>query len=66
MHEVYAKTNSKPPVDSRFNYVRAKRKCLGGCGRQFVSEWNGERICSACKGKEGRSGGLDEEFGVAV
>ena len=32
------------------NPERALRKCLGPCGRMFVSEWNGHRMCRACRG----------------
>lgn len=27
------------------------RRCLGGCGKTFKSEWAGNRICDTCKQK---------------
>lgn len=38
-----------------------KRKCLGFCGQEFDSEWNGERICKRCKDTAAwRSGAVDD------
>ena len=31
-----------------------RRRCLGGCGRTFLSSWAGHRICDDCKDRQAR------------
>ena len=40
------RTISKP--ESKRTYNAARRKCLG-CGSEFNSEWEGNRLCRPCK-----------------
>ena len=41
---------SAAPAPAAGPNERALRRCLGGCGSEFMSEWNGNRICESCKG----------------
>ena len=38
------------------NPERAERRCLGPCGRMFVSEHIGHRMCKSCRGYAERVG----------
>jgi hypothetical protein len=47
--------------------VQAMRKCLGGCGRDFLSAGKGNRICPGCTVKNSkRAGGVDDAAGVII
>lgn len=37
----------KPKPDNPYKYIEAVRVCLS-CGKGFLSEWIGNRICSTC------------------
>ena len=46
----------KPPAASQ---GQAKlRRCLGGCGEFFPSNWAGERVCKKCRGLRSRSAAM--------
>lgn len=49
-------------------YKQAKRKCLS-CGRGFESEWEGNRVCGACKKTDAHQsptlGAYNNGWGVA-
>ena len=44
--------------------VFTKRRCLGGCGKFFESEWEGNRICRRCKDRQRWNNGSDWMGGV--
>lgn len=39
-------TRPEPEDDSRF--VPKRRRCLGRCGKMFMSKWIGNRMCPSC------------------
>ncbi len=41
-----------------------RRRCLGGCGRTFLSSWAGNRICDGCKERQARVSPLAPEVGL--
>jgi hypothetical protein len=47
--------------------AQAMRKCLGGCGRDFLSAGKGNRICPGCTVKNSkRAGGVDVAAGIII
>lgn len=40
--------------------ARAMRRCLGGCGQMFESEWIGNRMCDGCRGRGHANAALDQ------
>jgi hypothetical protein len=47
--------------------AQAMRKCLGSCGRDFLSAGKGNRICPGCTVKNSkRAGGVDDAAGVII
>ena len=49
--------NSKPPRETRHDYVKKKRNCLR-CGQSFKSQWFGNRMCNTCLGNRRRETGM--------
>lgn len=41
-----------PPCGQDPRGLPQRRRCLGGCGRRFLSSWAGHRICDACKERQ--------------
>jgi DNA-binding transcriptional ArsR family regulator len=58
----------KPPLMQKpLSAAQAMRKCLGGCGKQFLSAGKGNRICPGCAVKNSkRAGGVDDAAGVII
>lgn len=42
----HSKPRPEPSGDPRQQPKR--RRCLGGCGKMFLSEWAGNRVCRSC------------------
>ena len=40
-----------------------QRRCLGGCGKRFLSTWAGHRVCDACRERQGRVSPFAPEVG---
>ena len=57
------KSEKRPEPDNP-EYVKAMRMCLGpDCGKQFKSEWKGNRLCVSCTTKVRNKSAFEPDFG---
>lgn len=57
-HEVKPESASKPAQEAppRAKSKQAMRPCLGGCGKSFMSDHSGNRICPRCRSRQRDAG----------
>jgi formylmethanofuran dehydrogenase subunit E len=56
---------SKPVHEDNPEYVKAMRMCLGpSCGKMFMSEWKGNRLCKSCAPRAKNTSPFEPDFGT--
>lgn len=40
--------DTRPDPDDESRFVAKQRRCLGPCGKMFMSKWIGNRMCPSC------------------